>query len=157
MIVPLVEVLTALGTRWKPISSFAALVLAANQATAMTSYQSSPDAGDAACSFNGVAYPDEGASFPISGGSNATNGSMTTLTSTSTTIINVGTTVAASTSRPTPSGGFGYNGTTITGSVTVPTINPGSTSPPYTGGGCATAVKSFFLGIGLALVVGLML
>ncbi|KAI4217043.1 MAG: hypothetical protein LQ351_000351 [Letrouitia transgressa] len=120
-------------------------------------YQSSSDAGDAACSFNGVAYPDEGASFPISGGSNATNGTTTTLTGTSTTVINVGTTVAASASGSSPAGGFGYNGTTITGSVTVPTINPGSTSPPYTGGGCAAAANSLFLGIGLALVVGLML
>ncbi|MCJ1233196.1 hypothetical protein MMC14_001151 [Varicellaria rhodocarpa] len=32
-------------------------------------YQSSPIAGDGACSFNGIAYPDSGASFPIPGSS----------------------------------------------------------------------------------------
>ncbi|KAK3081436.1 hypothetical protein LTS18_006672 [Coniosporium uncinatum] len=37
-------------------------------------YQTSVSAGDAACSFNGLAYPDSGMPYPIAGASNSSAG-----------------------------------------------------------------------------------
>jgi len=96
-----------------------------------TGYQSSPTAGDAACSFNGTVYPDSGNTFPVPISPASPSGG---------------------TSLPSATGGApiyptGGNGTGAGGSSSNPT-GPGA--PVYTGAASANKAGGALAVIGLA-------
>lgn len=100
-------------------------------------YQTSNTTGDAACSFNGIAYPDSGAPFSIPGASSSSSASSTSTVYVSsssssaavyTTIATTSTTAAVyTTSTP---GSIVY----VTGTTTVSTCTTSASSPTYPAG-----------------------
>ncbi|OCK82306.1 hypothetical protein K432DRAFT_380535 [Lepidopterella palustris CBS 459.81] len=91
-------------------------------------YQSSDVAGDAACSWDGIAYPNNGQPFPIPGGNGASSSSLTptsSATSSSSVVVSTGTGYSTgSVSYSTPTGSLSLSYT--------PTA-PTSTLPVFTG------------------------
>lgn len=85
-------------------------------------YQTSPTAGDAACSYNGIAYPDSGASYAIPGASGSSSaGSAAGTGSPTVAPYGNGTTTKAS-------GSAAGTGGSSSSSTTVITVGPGSTT-----------------------------
>ena len=96
-------------------------------------YQSSPNAGDAACSFMGTAYPDTGSPFKISGSNNSFssgdsgNNSSSAASSSSftspaepTTSTTVNPTSSSTNNAPSTAGGYGYDGFGDSSPFTIP-------------------------------------
>ncbi|MCJ1483630.1 hypothetical protein MMC06_003798 [Schaereria dolodes] len=76
-------------------------------------FQSSPTAGDAACSFDGVAYPDNGSPFNISSGL-SNSSSIAVIPTTTTTSLVLSTAVTTATGSGSPVYGGGNATTTVT-------------------------------------------
>ncbi|KAF3938725.1 hypothetical protein ABW19_dt0200671 [Dactylella cylindrospora] len=105
-------------------------------------YQTSETAGDAACSFNGIAYPDSGESFPIPGyGSSSSSSSAEPTTSSSSSSVSepvypTETSTSTSTSEP------------VYPTSSLPTEYPTSTLVTVTGtvtvtSSCSTTSKTY--------------
>ncbi|MCJ1281841.1 hypothetical protein MMC26_001164 [Xylographa opegraphella] len=133
-------------------------------------YQSSPTTGDAACSYNGIAYPDSGPPFNISSGapisssssSPAPSASTTSLTSTSPTptasSTSSGPTSSFSTTLVTPYVPLGTGAvpiattTAATNSTSSSAATQSSTLAAFTG--TAGKLESEWLMAGLGMVAG---
>jgi len=102
-----------------------------------TGYQSSPTAGDAACSFNGTVYPDSGNTFPVPISPASPSG---------------GTSLPSATGGapiyPTGGNGTGAAGPTGAGGSSSNPTGPGA--PVYTGAASANKAGGALAVIGLA-------
>ncbi|MDI1488601.1 MAG: hypothetical protein OHK93_007876 [Ramalina farinacea] len=100
--------------------------------TAALCYQTTPTSGDAACSFNGIVYPDTGSPFPINGTSNSTTSSTSASASIPTApgpVIPITMTIATAPGLPT-----GLSASSGVSPRALSTISTGGYVPYSTGG-----------------------